>query len=82
LAADGIGQRSALLRLLEAPPGHYDVQLDADGRERWLTWLDTYAQCLGHFDDAQERELIELRSRSVELLVERASHRTAAVTWE
>ncbi len=80
LAADGIAQRSALLRLLETPPGHYDVPLDAESRERWLTWLDTYAQRLGHFDDAQERELIELRLRSVELLVERPSDRTAAIT--
>jgi hypothetical protein len=80
LPGDGIAQRSALLALLETSPGHYDVQLDADSRERWLTWLDTYAQRLGHFDDTQERELIELRLRSAELLIERPSPRTAAIT--
>ena len=45
--------------------------LDADSRERLLTWMDTYAQRLGHFSDEQERELIELRRASAGLLLER-----------
>jgi hypothetical protein len=64
LAGSGIAQRSALWALLDAPPGHQDVRLEPEARERWLTWLDTYAQRLGHFCDDQEQELVELRDRS------------------
>ncbi len=79
---DGIAQRSALLALLEAPQEHYDVNLNADARERLLTWLDTYAQRLGHFSEEQERELIELRRNSANLLIERQSGGTAALNLE
>ncbi len=77
---DGIAQRSSLLALLSAPQGHYDVQLDADGRERLLTWLDTYAQRLGSFDAEQEQELIELRRACARMLAERPVKQTAALT--
>ena len=79
IPGDGIAQRSALLAMLDAPQGHYDVNLNADGRERLLTWLDTYAQRLGHFSDEQERELIELRRASAGLLIERPRQQTAAL---
>jgi hypothetical protein len=71
IARDGIAQKSALLALLESPEKHYAVQLDAEDRERLLTWLDTYAQRQGHFSDDQERELAELRRASAGLLTER-----------
>jgi hypothetical protein len=80
LSDDGIARRSALFKRLESPPARCDAKLDADSRERWLTWLDTYAQRLGHFDDQQERDLIELRLRSTELVHERPSNPTAAIT--
>ncbi len=66
----GIAQNSALLALLNAASGHYGVALDAESRERLLTWMDTYAQRLGSFSDQQERELLELR-RSCASLVAR-----------
>jgi len=75
----GIAQRSALLALLDTPPGHYEVRLKAEDRERLLTWLDTYAQRLGHFSDEQERELLQLRRASAPLLLERPPHQTAAL---
>ncbi len=75
---DGIAQRSALLALLDSPQGHHEVHFDADARERLLTWLDTYAQRLGHFSDEQERELIELRRGSAGLLIERSPKQTVA----
>lgn len=71
LAGDGIAQRSALLALLDGPRKHYAVELDREARERWLVWLDTYAQRQGHFSDEQERELVELRQASRALLIER-----------
>ena len=37
------------------------VKLAPGDWERLLTWMDTYAQILGQFDEAQERELKELR---------------------
>jgi hypothetical protein len=77
---DGIGQRSALLALLDAPEKHYAVQLDEEARERLLTWLDTYAQRLGHFSDEQERELLELRRASASLLTERPRRESTAVS--
>ncbi|HEY9173514.1 MAG TPA: hypothetical protein VI136_14605, partial [Verrucomicrobiae bacterium] len=77
---DGIAQRSALGVLLDAPQGHYDVSLEAEARERLLTWLDTYAQRLGHFSDEQEQELTGLRRASAELLIERHGKQTAALT--
>ncbi|MCL4178057.1 MAG: discoidin domain-containing protein [Verrucomicrobia bacterium] len=70
LPGDGIAQRSALFAWLEAPPAPCRIELDAQTRERWLTWLDTYAQRLGHFDQEQERELVELKWRSADLLIE------------
>jgi len=79
VAGDGIAQRSALLVLFDAPEGHYDTHLDADARERLLTWLDTYAQRLGHFSEEQERDLIELRRCCGNLLIERQGKQTAAL---
>jgi hypothetical protein len=64
LPGDGIADRSQLWALLDAPQGHQNVALNADARERWLTWLDTYAQQLGSFSDEQEHELAELRKHS------------------
>lgn len=54
-------QISPLLTRLGEKGGHYGVTLDAAARERFITWLDTYGQRLGHFSDEQERELIELK---------------------
>ncbi len=76
---DGIAQRSALWALLDAPEGHCNVRLNDDARERLLTWLDTYAQRLGHFSDEQERELIELRRRHMGVPIERQLKQTAAL---
>jgi hypothetical protein len=76
---DGIAQRSALLALLDAAGGHYGVQLDADSRERLLTWMDTYAQRVGHFSDEQELELIRFRQLCAPILIERTPKTTAAL---
>jgi hypothetical protein len=76
---DGIAQRSALWALINVPENHTGARLDADTRERLLTWLDTYAQRLGHFSDAQERELIELRRAWRSLLIEREPNKSASL---
>ena len=79
VAGDGMARQSALLAFLDAPSGHYGVWLDADSRERLLTWMDTYAQRLGHFSDEQERALIELRRSCAGLVIERPAQTTAAI---
>jgi hypothetical protein len=79
IEGDGLAQQSALLAFLDAPSGHYDVSLDAESRERLLTWMDTYAQRLGHFSDEQERALLELRRACAGMLTERPPKATAAL---
>jgi hypothetical protein len=79
VAGEGIAQKSALLALLDAAQGHYDVRLDAGTRERLLTWMDTYAQRLGSFSEDQERELVKLRRASTGWLLERSQRQTAAL---
>ena len=76
---DGISARSALRALLEHPDGHYQVRLTGEERERLYTWMDTYAQRLGHFSEGQERELVELREACAELLEPRPTTQTAAI---
>ena len=65
----GVARQSAVMAVLRK--GHNDVKLDADARDRLVTWMDTYAQRQGHFSPEQERALAELRERSASLLAER-----------
>jgi len=60
-----------LLGHLTKGKGHQDVKLDADSLSRLVTWMDTYAQRLGHFSDEQERRLLAFRARAAPLLAER-----------
>lgn len=78
IPGQGLAQRSALLKLLEHEDGHYDVRLSAEDRERWITWIDTYAQKAGAFSPEQEADLIELRRSCANLLAERPDLESAA----
>ncbi len=62
-------RQSKLLRriLSNNPP----FRSDPDALERLQTWMDTYAQRLGHFSDQQEAQLIQLRHQWQPLLEER-----------
>ena len=64
--------KSKLWSMLSAETGHQGVRLDADSRERFLTWMDTYAHRLGHFTPQQEEELKQLRRQMRSILVETA----------
>ncbi len=75
---NGLTMGSALFALLNAADGHYGVLLDAESRERWATWIDTYAQKAGAFSAAQEQELEGLRRICSPLLIERMPRQTAA----
>ena len=63
----GLSTLSAWLDQVREPGAHHDVALSADDKERLITWLDTYGQRLGHFSDAQEQDLIELKANSQHL---------------
>jgi hypothetical protein len=68
IAGEGIAQKSALLAILDAPAGHQRGLLDADARERLLTWMDTYAQRRGCFSEEQEQALLQLRRACAAIL--------------
>jgi hypothetical protein len=70
--------RSAVLRMLADPAGHYGVKLDRASLDRFVTWMDTYAQRLGTFSPEQEQELERLRHAWTELLIEPSPRQTAA----
>ncbi len=63
---EGAAATSPLLALLRN--GHQGVRLRPDELERLTTWMDTYAQRLGSFSEAQEAELLELRQRWAPML--------------
>jgi hypothetical protein len=69
---EGLAATSALLALLSKPGGHYQVKLDDSARERFIVWMDTYAQRLGSFSADQERRLVELRRACADLLTDAA----------
>ena len=52
--------------------------LDRASLERFVTWMDTYAQRLGTFSPGQEQELERLRRAWADLLIEPAVRQTAA----
>jgi hypothetical protein len=68
VAGQGTAAHSRLWTLLTRPEGHQQVRLAAADRERLATWMDTYAQSLGHFSDEQERQLAAFRARLAHLL--------------
>ena len=48
-----------------------NVKLDAEERERFVVWMDCYAQRLGSFSDDQERKLEEFRQSCAALIMNR-----------
>jgi hypothetical protein len=75
---EGLAATSRLLALLSKPEGHYQVELDAQTRERFTVWMDTYAQRLGSFSADQERRLEELRRTCANILTDAAPPTHAA----
>jgi hypothetical protein len=71
LVGDCPARKSKLLALLRSEKGHEGVRLDADSLNRLVTWMDLYAQRLGHFSDQQEEELRQFRIRMAPLLEEK-----------
>jgi len=61
-------RRSKLLALLTGAEGHEGVRLGAEELERLVTWMDTYAQHIGHFSDEQEQQLHEFRRAMAAML--------------
>jgi hypothetical protein len=65
-----VAANSKLFALLTQAHGHHGVRLDDDSFERFVTWIDVYAQRLGSFSDRQEQELRELRQKIRSMLAE------------
>ena len=68
VAGYGTTATSKLWSLLNQEGGHRQVKLDADSRNRLITWMDTYAQRVGHFSEAQEKQLETFRASLSDLL--------------
>ena len=58
---ESVAQKSKLLAVVRSGDPHRNLKLDADSIDRLVTWMDLYAQRLGHFSDEEEKELIRLR---------------------
>ncbi len=69
---------SAMLRQLTDPAGHHGVKLDRASLDRFVTWMDTYAQRAGTFSPEQEQEMERLRHAWADLLIEPAVRQAAA----
>jgi hypothetical protein len=70
VVGDGPARNSKLLELLTRAEGHYGVRLSGKDRQRFVVWMDTYAQRLGSYSDDQEERLRELRHAIAPLLDE------------
>jgi hypothetical protein len=61
IVGQGTAASSKLWALLVRQGPHKDIVLDGASRDRLATWMDTYAQRVGHFSDTQERQLDDLK---------------------
>lgn len=69
VVGDMPARKSKLMKLIA--DGHYDVPLDAEARERLITWMDTYAHRQGSFSPGQEERLRQLKGAWSDLLAPR-----------
>ncbi|HOX40113.1 MAG TPA: discoidin domain-containing protein [Candidatus Brocadiia bacterium] len=76
IPGQGTAARAGLLKHLKS--SHKDVQLTAEEYERLITWMDTCAQLLGSFSEAQEQDLIRLRREWVDMFEERTQSSVSA----
>ena len=70
IAGQCVAINSKLLSLLTDGAGHKGVELDADGLNRLVTWMDVYVHRLGSFSDEQEQRLRQFRLQMASLLAE------------
>ena len=70
-AGQGTAANSKLWKLLTQAGGHKEVKLDADSLDRLATWMDTYAQRIGHYSEEQEKQLRQLRLNLAGMMAER-----------
>jgi hypothetical protein len=65
---EGVARESKLWSMLTGPKPHEGVRLDRDSLRRLATWMDVYAQRVGHFSEKQEEGLRQLRTRLAPML--------------
>jgi len=78
LVGQGTAANSKLWALLTKAGGHKELKLDRDSLERLATWMDTYAQRMGHFSEEQEQQLLEFRRTCFHLFTDSRGTRTTA----
>jgi hypothetical protein len=64
----GTARQSKLWSMLTGSKPHAGVRLDPDSLCRLATWMDVYAQRVGHFSAKQEEELRQLRTHLAPIL--------------
>jgi hypothetical protein len=60
---------SAVLKKINDKKIHPNLALDAESTERLIIWMDSYAQKAGSFSEIQERELLEIKKRCLDLSI-------------
>ncbi len=71
IAGDTPARGGSLWAWLEKHPEHHGVRFTKDARERFIVWMDLYAQRAGCFDEEQEKRVAALRLKWADLLIER-----------
>jgi hypothetical protein len=69
----GTAANSKLWQLLTQTGGHGGAKLAANDLDRLVTWMDTYAQRVGHYNPEQEAKLAAFRRECAPLLTENHS---------
>lgn len=65
IEGEGLAAKSALLALLTNAKGHYGAKVEGAELERFVVWMDCYAQRQGSFGAEQEKQLEEFRQRVI-----------------
>lgn len=78
IEGEGLAAKSALLALLTDAKGHYGVKVEGAELERFVVWMDCYAQRQGSFGAEQEKQLEEFRQRVISSLTGERPERASA----
>lgn len=61
---------SPILKKITSAEGHNNVKLSTEDLARLIVWMDTYGQSKGFYDEQQEKDLMELKDKWSDILIE------------
>jgi hypothetical protein len=61
---------SPILTKITSAEGHNNVKLSTEDLARLIVWMDTYGQSKGFYDEQQEKDLMELKDKWSDILIE------------